>query len=114
MSAARAGVGLTAVRAMTLVWATSDAETGGALPSFARTMRTTGALVASCISVCTSVVVTAGWEPPRVTGWFDDCTRSWAVAEYCFGSDSVAARLTPRPIRAIRITHHFRRRSTVR
>ncbi len=76
MSAARAGDELIAVRAMTLVWATSAVEMAGALPSFFSTSRTTGALVASCRSVCTSVVVTLCWAPPRLTPCPEDCTSS--------------------------------------
>ena len=65
--AARAGSGLTAVTAITLVWPTSEAETPGALPSFARTWLCTCALVTSCSSVCTSVEV-SGPGPSQCRG----------------------------------------------
>ena len=114
MSAARAGLELMAVSAITLVWATSEVEIPGALPSSARTAFTTGALVASCRSVCTSVVVTGWFVLPRLTLWPEDCTSSWAVAEYCFASLSDRARLAASPSRVNPITHHFRRRSVIR
>ena len=114
MRAACAGVALIAVSAITLVWATSDAEIGGALPSWRRTSCTTGALVASCRSVCTSVVVTCCGVVPREMPWPEDCTRSCAVDEYCFASVSDRARLAASPSTARAITHHFRRRRTTR
>ena len=103
-----------AVSAMTFVWATSDAETDGTLPSLPRTSATTGALVASCRSVCTSVVVTAWGALPRLTPCPDDCTSSCAVAEYCLACRTERARLTASPSTASAITHHFRRRRTTR
>ena len=85
ISAARAGFGLTAVTAITLVWPTSAAETGGALPSFFLTRLCTWALVTSCSSVCTSVGVTEYWlEPSARLMPPVDWTSSCALAEYCF------------------------------
>ena len=83
---------------------------GGALPSFLRTTRTTGALVASCSSVCTSVAVGACCALPAFTAVPENCTRSWAVAAYSFGDDSEMARLTASPSSASAATHNFRRR----
>ena len=64
-SAARAGVVLTAVTAITFVCPTSAAETGGALPSLLLTVCWTWALVTSWSSVCTSVLVTGVWAALR-------------------------------------------------
>ena len=59
--------------------------------------------------------VVTGWvELPRLTPWPDDCTSSWAVAEYCFASVSDRARLTANPSRTNTATHHFRRRRVTR
>ena len=85
MRAACAGLALIAVSAITLVWATSEAEIAGALPSWRRTICMTGSLVASCRSVCTSVVVTCCGVVPREMPCPGDCTSSCAVAEYCLG-----------------------------
>jgi hypothetical protein len=107
-------VELTAVSAITFVWATSEVEMAGALPSLLRTSATTGALVASCRSVCTSVVVTSWGEPYRLTSCPDDWTSSCAVAEYCLACWNERARLAARPSMAREITHHFRRRRTTK
>ena len=58
MRAASAGSAAIAVIAITLVCATSAADTVGALPSCLVTLLFTGALVTSSSSVCTTVGVT--------------------------------------------------------
>src|ERR1700753_4442812 len=115
MAAARAGLASVAVTAIRLVWPTSPAATGGALPSSLRTAFCTWALVTSCSSVCTSVEVTGAWLPElRARLLPTDWTSSWAVAEYGFWPGREKDRLTARPRIAIVATHHLRRRSTAR
>jgi hypothetical protein len=113
--AASDGSRLMAVTEITFVWPTSEADTAGALPSWARTACCTGALVTSCSSVSTSVWVTGcACAAPSPLAPRDGCTSNCAVAEYSLWAVSANARLPARPSATVRTTHHLRRRRICR
>jgi hypothetical protein len=100
-----------AVMAITSVWATSDADMDGLLPSRLPTAISTCALVTSCRSVCTPVGVT-GASAPVAVGVPEGSTRICAVEEYWSGWFSDMARLTVSPSSAVPMIHHLRLRAS--
>jgi len=66
----------------------------GVNPSFLVTCRFTDVFVMSCSSVSTSVGETVCWVPEIGTNPLAGCTRSSAVAEYCFFCTAINATAT--------------------